>query len=113
MRGRKESNPGPPTDPTGPAHEERTLRNHDPRLQAAWYYHPVRGTECPGWAGYRRMHGQAPSPRIPALPAAVGSGVSEWDGDASDCGQLWDSQTAQSEGMAGKAPAIYAALHAD
>ena len=39
----------------GPAHEEGARRHHDPRLQAQWHHHPVRGAEHAGRQGHREL----------------------------------------------------------
>ena len=55
--GREEPDPGARPHPTRAADEEGPRRHHDPRLQAQWHDHAVRGAEC------ARRHGHRPSAR--------------------------------------------------
>ena len=86
--GRREvPDPSARPHPAGPAHEEGSGRNHDPRLQAPRHHHLVRGARCARRSGDRPMHAQAQASGAdhPLPPASTGrsrrTSMSTWRDD--------------------------------
>src|SRR5512144_476570 len=112
--GRREvADPGPRSDPTGPAPEKGPMRDHDARLQETWHDDALRRARRARGQGHRPLHA-APHPSgVHPLPEYDRGHRADRQGRARHARQLRHAQTPEGQGVAGAPPALRLPLHAD
>jgi hypothetical protein len=95
------------------ADEDWTGRHLHPRLQAPRHDHAVRGAEHHQRARDLDVPAAAPPHRVAEVPAPDRPQDAQAPGAASGRGQLRHAQPSGRAGLAGQAPALRHALHAD
>ena len=110
---REEPSAGAGPHTAGAANEEGSRPDDDARLQAQWHDHAVRCAQCTERASHRPVPATAHPRRMAEVPSQDRPRDAKGQGAASDCRQLRHAQASGRAGLAGQAPALQHALHAD